>query len=70
MSEETLYAFEQTQSRGEIAADLRSLATQLDGGGLVTFAGEEQTVAVTPPERPTFEIEVERERRMTERPAT
>jgi amphi-Trp domain-containing protein len=61
MSDETLYAFEQTQSRGDIAADLRFLAAQLDGDGAVTFAGDDQTVAVTPSERPAFEIEVERD---------
>lgn len=61
MSEETLFAFEQTQNRGDIAADLRLLAAQLDSDGTVTFTGDDQTVAVTPPERPMFEIEVERE---------
>ncbi|HET7323809.1 MAG TPA: amphi-Trp domain-containing protein [Halococcus sp.] len=62
MSEETLYAFGQTQSRREIAADLRLLAAQLDGGDEVTFTSEEQTVVVTPADRPTFEIEIERDR--------
>lgn len=62
MSEETLFAFEQAQSRDDIAADLRFLAAQLDSDGAVTFTGEDQTVAVTPSERSAFEIEVECER--------
>ncbi len=62
MAEETLFAFEQTLSRSDIAADLRFLAAQLDGDDEVTFTGENRTIAVTPADRASFEIEVERDR--------
>lgn len=61
MPEETLLSVEQPRTRAEIAAQLRSLADGFDGGGSLTIATDDQTVTVTPPERPKFEFEVEHE---------
>lgn len=61
MSEETLYEDERTRTRADIAATFRSLAEQLETDGALTFADDDRTVTVHPPERPTFEVEIERE---------
>lgn len=59
MPEEELFKTEQQVPRSEIAQALRDAADQI-GSGDVTLVGDthEQTVAV--PERPQFEIELER----------
>lgn len=61
MSEETLLSVEEVRTRAEIAAQLRSLAEGFDAGGPLTITAGDRTVTVTPPARPTFELEVERE---------
>ena len=62
MTEETLYERERARSHTDIAATFRTLADQLESSGTLTFEGDDRTVTVHPAERPTFEIEVERER--------
>lgn len=59
MPEEQLFKTEEALSRTEIADALRDAADQIDSGD-VTLASdaEEQQVAV--PERPRFEVELER----------
>jgi amphi-Trp domain-containing protein len=61
MTEDTLFESESVRTRAEIAAYLRALAAELDADGPVTFRDGEYVVSVTPPERPTFDVEVERE---------
>ena len=61
MPEEVLFEDERRQSRAEVAAYLRTVADKLDGGGAITFTAGDRTVTVEPPERPTFEVKVERE---------
>jgi amphi-Trp domain-containing protein len=57
---EEYFEYEAYRTRGEIAAHLREIADELDGGGPITFASGSHTISVTPPERPWFELEVER----------
>lgn len=59
--EETLLSFDEPLTRIEIAARLRSLADGFDSGGPLTIAAGDQTTTLSPPERPVFELEVERE---------
>ena len=60
MSDETVHASETTRTRRGIATYLRRLADRLDRGEPLP-ADEEQTVTVSPPADPTFEVQVERE---------
>lgn len=62
MSEDTVFEFESSRTRTEIAAYLRALAGEFDGDGPVTFRDGEYVAAVTPPETARFDVEVERER--------
>ncbi|EMA35683.1 amphi-Trp domain-containing protein [Halococcus hamelinensis] len=59
--EETLFEIEEPRSRAEIARVLGAAAAELAGDGPVTLESDGQSVTVQPPERPTFEVEVERE---------
>ncbi|WP_160134145.1 amphi-Trp domain-containing protein [Halococcus salsus] len=59
--EETLFETEEPRSRAEIARVLGAAAAELAGDGPVTLKSDGQSVTVQPPERPTFEVEVERE---------
>ncbi|AEN07222.1 amphi-Trp domain-containing protein [Halolamina sp.] len=61
MPEELLFESESRRTRTEIADYLRTVADSLEGGGEVTFRAGSESTAVTPPERPTFEVKVERE---------
>lgn len=63
MSEEILFEFEQSMSRADAAAYLRSVAEKLEGDGALqlTAGGQSQTVDV--PDHLTFEVKVERESR-------
>lgn len=61
MPEEVLFKSESSRSRSEIAEYLRTVADSLEGGGDVTFRDGGETVAVAPPDRPEFEVKVERE---------
>jgi amphi-Trp domain-containing protein len=59
---EEYFEYEAYRTRGEIAAHLRAIADELNGGGPITFAAGSHTISVTPPERSWFELEVECER--------
>jgi amphi-Trp domain-containing protein len=61
MSEEVLFKSESDQSRTEIASYLRSVADSLDSGGELTLKQGDESVTLTPPDRPTFEVKAERE---------
>ncbi len=61
MPEEVLFEEERRQARAEVASYLRSVADKLDAGEAITFTVGDRTVTVEPPERPTFEVKVERE---------
>ena len=61
MPEEVLFETESARSRSEIASLLRTVADNLDAGGDITLTAGEESVIVTPPASPTFEVKVERE---------
>lgn len=61
MSEDTLFEFEQTMSRADVAAYLRDVADKLDGDGTLEFTAGGQSTAVSVPERIQFEVEVQRD---------
>jgi len=61
MAEEVLFKTESSRSRSEIADYLRRVADSLDGGGELSLQAGSESVTVDPPERPTFEVKVERE---------
>lgn len=61
MPEETLFKSESSQSREDIAAHLRSVATQLESGEEITLKSGSESVVLQPPARPTFEVKAERE---------
>jgi len=61
MSNETLFEFEQTFSRANVAAYLREIADKLDGDGTLEFAAGGETTSVSVPERLQFEVDVERD---------
>lgn len=63
MPEEVIFETEREQTRGEIAATLRSVADKLDAGEDITIRAGEESVSLDVPERPTFEIKAEREGR-------
>jgi amphi-Trp domain-containing protein len=54
------FEYEASRTRSEIATSLRAIADELDGDGPITFSSGDRTISVTPPERPWFELEVER----------
>ena len=61
MPEEVLFKSESDQSRGEIASYLRNVADALDSGGDLSLKAGSESVTLTPPARPTFEVKAERE---------
>ncbi|MFB6109078.1 MAG: amphi-Trp domain-containing protein [Haloplanus sp.] len=61
MPEERLFRFERTQSRADVASYLRQVADSLDAGEPLTLRAGEQSVTLTPPATPTFEVTAERE---------
>ncbi len=61
MPEVTLFKSESKFTRAEIAAYLRSVADSLEAGTPITLKSGKQEVTVDPPNRVTFEVEVERE---------
>jgi amphi-Trp domain-containing protein len=62
MTEETVFEFEQEQTRSEIADSLRLVSEQLDDDGEVTFTTEDRQATITVPSQSIFEVEIERER--------
>ena len=61
MPEEVLFKFERRMDRDEIAEYLRSVADSLERGDAITLEAGDESVTMTPPNRPTFEIKAERE---------
>lgn len=61
MPEEILFESESTQNRTAIADYLRQVAASLDAGDPITLRAGDQSVTLTPPGRPTFEVTAERE---------
>jgi amphi-Trp domain-containing protein len=61
MPEEVLFQSEGSQSRSEIASYLRQIADKLKAGDDLTLTAGEQSVTMTPPAQPTFEVKAERE---------
>lgn len=61
MPEEILFEFEQNMSRAEIAAYLRQVADNLEADGAFNLSAGDQSITVDIPDRPTFEIKMERE---------
>ena len=61
MPEEVLFKFERSMERNEIADYLRSVADSIDGGGDISLEAGGESVTMSPPARPTFEIKAERE---------
>lgn len=66
MTEEVLFKAEQTRTRSEIAQYLRTVADKLDGDGELSLSAGSESVDLSVPERPTFEIKAEREVEGTE----
>ena len=62
MPEETLFTTERRRDRSDIAAILRDVADALEAGEELTLSAGDQSITLSPPTQPTFEIEVERER--------
>jgi len=60
MSEETLFSFEETGTRQDVAASLRALVAELSGTGPVTLVAGGETVTLHPSDSLAFEVEVER----------
>jgi amphi-Trp domain-containing protein len=61
MPEEVLFKSESSQSRADIASYLRRVADNLDAGDDITLRAGDQSVTMSPPARPTFEVKAERE---------
>lgn len=61
MPEEILFETEERTARGEVAAYLRTVADRLDAGDELTLTAGEQSTTLSVPDRPTFEVKVERE---------
>lgn len=61
MPEETLFRFEQSMARSDVATYLRRVADALDGEGTLTLSAGEESASPSVPERVTFEVTVERE---------
>ncbi|MFP9192547.1 amphi-Trp domain-containing protein [Natronosalvus vescus] len=61
MPEEVLFKFEQQMNAAEIADYLRSVADRLEAGDDLTLESGSETVTMSPPGRPTFEVKAERE---------
>ena len=61
MPEEVLFESESKQRREEIADYLRTVADNLEAGESITLAAGEESVTLSPPSSPTFEVKAERE---------
>ncbi|WP_227353915.1 amphi-Trp domain-containing protein [Haladaptatus salinisoli] len=70
MPEEVLFETENTQSRTDIAAYLRTVADKLESGEPITLSAGSQSVTLEPPARPVFEVKAERETSATDRTET
>ncbi|WP_254837801.1 amphi-Trp domain-containing protein [Natronomonas marina] len=63
--EEILFETERSQSRGEIADLLRTVADRLESGESLELSAGDESVTVDVPDRPVFEVKVEREQEGT-----
>ena len=61
MPEEVLFKFERRMDSSEIASYLRTVADNLEAGEDLTLESGDESVTMSPPARPTFEIKAERE---------
>jgi amphi-Trp domain-containing protein len=61
MPEEVLFKFERSMDRADIAEYLRTVADSIDSGGDLSLEAGGESVTMSPPARPTFEIKAERE---------
>jgi amphi-Trp domain-containing protein len=61
MPEEVLLKTENKHTRAEIADYLRSVADKLEEGGDITLRSHGESVTMSPPASPTFEVKAERE---------
>jgi len=61
MPDETIFEFEQTFDRTDVAAYLREIADKLDDDGELSFTAGGASTPVSVPERLQFEVEIERE---------
>ena len=61
MPEDVLFESEQRMHREEVASYLRTVADRLDASEPVTLQTGDESVTLSPPARPTFEVKAERE---------
>ncbi|MFP4626105.1 MAG: amphi-Trp domain-containing protein [Natronomonas sp.] len=61
MPEEVLFDSESVQHRTDVATYLRTVADNLESGEPIQLRAGDQSVSMSPPERPTFEVKAERE---------
>lgn len=61
MPEEVLFKFERDMDTSEIADYLRTVADTLESGEDITLESGSESVTMSPPARPTFEIKAEHE---------
>ncbi|RQG91368.1 amphi-Trp domain-containing protein [Natrarchaeobius halalkaliphilus] len=61
MPEEVLFKFEREMNQADIADYLRAVADNLESGEDLTIEAGGESVTMSPPARPTFEIKAERE---------
>ena len=61
MPEDVLFEFERRMDRTEIADYLRTVADSLENGEPIGLEAGGESVTMTPPSQPTFEIKAERE---------
>jgi amphi-Trp domain-containing protein len=61
MPEEVLFESERSRDRAEVASYLRRVADTLEVGDSLTLSAGGESVTMTIPERPTFEVKAERE---------
>ncbi|MEF8831579.1 MAG: amphi-Trp domain-containing protein [Halobacteriales archaeon] len=61
MTEEVLFEVERKMAREDVAEYLRTVADNLDAGEDVALAAGGDSVTLSPPATPTFEVKAERE---------
>ena len=61
MPEVVLFKSEQRLDRTDIAAHLRRVADSLEAGDDITLSSGDESVTLSPPQSPTFEVKAERE---------
>ncbi|WP_114576154.1 amphi-Trp domain-containing protein [Saliphagus sp. LR7] len=61
MPEDVLFEFERPMDRTEIADYLRTVADRLEAGDELAMEGGGESVSLSPPATPTFEVKAERE---------